>query len=41
VYRTNSLEQLRIRAEAFFSLMPKLHDDVADEQDPQTLDDAG
>ena len=41
VYRTNSLEQLRIRAEEFFSLMPKLHDDVADEQAPETADDAG
>ncbi len=41
VYRTNSLEQLRIRAGAFFSLMPKLHDDVADEQAPETVDDAG
>jgi hypothetical protein len=45
VYRTNALEQLGIRAEAFFSLMPKLHDDDADERAPETIpetiDDAG
>jgi T5orf172 domain len=41
VYRTNSLEQLRIRAEAFFSLMPKLCDDVSDEHGLETPDDAG
>jgi hypothetical protein len=35
VYRTDSLEQLRIRAEAFFSLMPRLRDDVADESAPE------
>jgi hypothetical protein len=39
VYRTNSLEQLSIRAGQFFSLMPKLRDDLADEQTPETLDD--
>ncbi len=41
VYRSNSLEQLRNRAEAFFSLMPKLREGVSDEQDPETLDDTG
>jgi hypothetical protein len=41
VYRTNSLEELSIRAEQFFSLMPKLRDDVPDEQAPETPGDAG
>jgi hypothetical protein len=41
VYRTHSLEQLLIRAEAFFSLMPKLRDDVSDEQAQETPADAG
>jgi len=40
VYRTDSLEQLCIRAEAFFSLMPKLREDAPD-QDPETVNDAG
>lgn len=41
VYRTDSLEQLRIRSEAFFSLMPKLREEASDEQGPDALDDVG
>jgi len=35
VYRTATLDKLRDRAEAFFTLMPKLRDESEDEQEPE------
>jgi len=41
VFRAVSLEELLIRAHAFFSMMPRLELDSGDEQDSEATEDTG